>query len=340
MTSVESQMVLRAYGGVDPIHWDAGVARLGGNVFNTHAWAQYKSRAGRREPVFCEWRSADGAVVGRGVALRTPGTGSWLGRIYSRLDFDTAPCMQEGVDCVPALEAWVMKDRSLSEVRLGSFDATVESAKNEVDAVHRLEFVLSLEPSSDPVERMRKSTRYEVRRAARAGLDVRASSESADVAAFVKLYWETLVRLQRDKGVPLPRESPDELALAITQLIGAGRGRLFLCDHQGGSLGGCLFGTFNGSAYYLLNGSTDSGRALAATHMTLASALRQLSRTGFSRVNLGGVSANASATSAPDHGLYQFKRGFGGEEVDRTTSIWRCRPIRVYAARAARLLLR
>ncbi|MHC4180920.1 MAG: hypothetical protein ACYSWU_25770 [Planctomycetota bacterium] len=46
--------------------------------------------------------------------------------------------------------------------------------------------------------------------------------------------------------------------------------------------------------------------------------LARLREQGVEEVNIGGVPADAANPDHPQHGLYCFKRGFGGTEHTRT----------------------
>jgi lipid II:glycine glycyltransferase (peptidoglycan interpeptide bridge formation enzyme) len=57
--------------------------------------------------------------------------------------------------------------------------------------------------------------------------------------------------------------------------------------------------------------------------------MTDLSAEGFDRINLGGVPATARDPASPDHGLYTFKLGLGGEPTPCVGGRLRLRPIRL-----------
>jgi hypothetical protein len=242
-----------------------------------------------------------------------------VGRIFSRVGLDSSPAtLIDGHNFGSALEAWAVKDRSVVELQLGSFDADPAWHAAIPSPMERLEFILDLEHGGEVLERFRKNTRYTIRRAMRSGLHVRRGESMEDLRIFASLYRENLKRLQHTKGVAsMPQSDVAGFATALSVLCDSARGRLFLCEQGGHPLAGCFFGVFNGSAYYLFSGTSDAGRQDGAMHLSLYTALEALGDDQVTRVNLGGVPANAVDPQSPDHGLYRFKIGFGTETALR-----------------------
>jgi lipid II:glycine glycyltransferase (peptidoglycan interpeptide bridge formation enzyme) len=186
---------------------------------------------------------------------------------------------------------------------------------------------------------MRKSTRYEVRRAARGGVTVSLAKNRADVEALVELHAATVADLVRRKNVSGARPPLDTMATAIERLIAARAADGFLARHDGSPAAACLFGYAGRAAYYLLSGASALGREYAATHLAISTALDEFGGRQLAQVNLGGVPADSTADHHPDHGLYLFKRGFGGEVVTRAGGTVVLRPRRWRAIRLARRAL-
>jgi hypothetical protein len=313
---------------IDPDSWDTRVARAGGGVFHTSAWAGYRHIQNKSEPIFFEWRtSCSDSVLGLAVAHRHPGVGTLLGSVYAHLDFDAPPVtLDSGIDCISGIEGWVARNCAVARVGLGSFGAVGAWPTCKHRSMNRLEFVITPERHASMFDAMRKSTRYEVRRAKKAGLRVRRATSHDDLQTFMYLYKDTLLNLHLRKGVGLPNNVSLSLPTALSVLIESDCGRLYLCEKDGIALGGCFFGTFNQSAYYMLSGGAN--RELAVTHLTLAQALEDLKEEGYSHINLGGSAGDARDPTSPDHGLYKFKRGFGGQEIERTSYVMVTAPVR------------
>jgi lipid II:glycine glycyltransferase (peptidoglycan interpeptide bridge formation enzyme) len=129
------------------------------------------------------------------------------------------------------------------------------------------------------------------------------------------------------------------MAAAIERLIARKAADAFLARRNGAAIGGCLFGYAGRTAYYLLSGSSALGREYAATHLIISTALDEFGGRQFEHVNLGGVPVDSTVNGHPDHGLYLFKRGFGGDVVTRVGGTLVLRPRQLGAVRLARRLL-
>ena len=322
---------------VNADQWDARVASLGGNVFHSFSWAQYKSRLTGGTPKFIEFRTARGQEL-RAIAVGNRTRASrWFLPGLARLEFDAPPaCLGAPPGLVSAVAEWARDDPSLVEVRLGSFGNVGGWATDLPPVAQRVEFLVPLSPDTDVLAGMRKSTRYEVRRGVRAGLEVRLARAPADVAHFVRLHSDTLHSLHIRKGVPEPGQgAPRRLTRALEELLTHECGSLFLCESKGTTIAGCFFGEFDRSAYYLLQGGIS--RDVPATHLLLYTALEHFRNRDYREVNLGGTIAAAADRTSPDHGLYSFKRGFGGSPVQRQSYAlvgehWRARGLRALVA--------
>lgn len=97
--------------------------------------------------------------------------------------------------------------------------------------------------------------------------------------------------------------------------IKPGFGRLFLSYQDGIPLSGILLHCWGGRAYYTMSGCSERGFSKNAPMMTVWGAIESLCRDGFSELNMGGVGFSAANPEDLAHGLYRFKRSFGGIET-------------------------
>ena len=314
-----------------------------GNVFHTPGWADYRTRTASIAPLYFVARCPDAvhAPVGAALAFEVPLLGSRLRPVAWRLAFDSSPIpAHAGAAFTEALVAWGRSRRGLVSMELGSLDGDWKTARLKTPQ-RRLEFVVDVSGGDDLQGRMRKSTRYEIRRATRHGVAVSLARDAADVEAFVKLHAATLEDLALRKNVASPRVPGNAMTAAVQGLISADSADIFIARLDGAPISACLFGYAGRTAYYLLNGSSPAAREHAGTHVTIATALEAFRDRRFEAVNLGGVPAESTAPHHPDHGLYAFKRGFGAEVVARTGGMLVLQPRRARAvARARRSLKR
>lgn len=317
-----------------PQDWDETLERLGGSIFQTSAWGEYRSFGSAAEPIFCQWYTADDRhPVALALGFLRPGRQRIARRVASWVEFDTPPTTAlQGVDLLAPLVDWIKEQRSIVELRLGSFEP-LGAWRSDVlpEAAHRIEFQLAPAPRDELVSGMRRLARRSIHKAENLGLTVERG-DIDDVAAFAELYKQTLARLHQSKGVPRGTIGID----AITSLMNSGAASLYVTRENQEIIVGWLFGTFGDSAYSLLSGSGDRALETGAVPFTLAYALSDLSRHDYKRLNLGGVDASASEPDSPDHGLYAFKAGLGATPVVCTSGrvVFRClRSRAIYLAR-------
>jgi hypothetical protein len=313
-----------------------------GKIFHTPGWADYRTRTASIAPLYFIARRPDAGhrPVGAALGFEVPLLGSRLRPVAWRLAFDSSPIpAHAGTAFTEALVAWGRSRRGLVSMELGSLDGDWETARLQTRQP-RLEFVVDVSGGDDLQGRMRKSTRYEIRRATREGVTVSLARDAADVAAFVELHAATLQDLAIRKNVSSARVPPEAMTAAVRGLMSANSAYIFIARREGAPIGACLFGYAGRTAYYLLNGSSPAAREHAATHVTIATALEAFRDRRFEAVNLGGVPADSTAAHHPDHGLYGFKRGFGGEVVARTGGMLVLRPQRDRAVAHARRSLK
>jgi peptidoglycan pentaglycine glycine transferase (the first glycine) len=170
--------------------------------------------------------------------------------------------------------------------------------------------------------RMKQKTRYNIRLAARRGVQVRAGGEE-DLPAFYHLMQHTA---ERD-GFGI--HSQDYYETAHHLLVEPGLGRLLLAEHEGTLLAALVVMAFAGEACYMYGASADEGRNLMPTYLLQWESMLWAKEVGCRAYDLWGVpdeeedALEATFTERNDGlwGVYRFKRGFGGRLV-RTVGAW------------------
>jgi len=322
---------------VDATSWDEAALALGAPIFHSSAWSEYRS-GGSRTPLFFRW-TADDQAAPTAIAIGTlvpaaPG----LGRCVASLQFDSAPVSgAPGLDLLTPVVDWALAHRTIAEVRLGSFGSQGAWRSGVLpNPVARIEFLVAPSPRADIVRRMHRLARRSIRKAEGLGLLVR-QGRPEDVHNFARLHRQTLIRLNRRKGVSLASSLDVD---AVARLIDLGAASLYLTEEAGDPVVGWLFGTFGADAYSLLSGNGERALETGAVPLTLAHALSDLFERGFTRLNVGGVEASARAPDSPDHGLFAFKAGLGTTQVERTSGRVVCRPLPHLALSLARRVVR
>lgn len=174
-------------------------------------------------------------------------------------------------------------------------------------------WMLDLSPSPDELlAGMRKSTRYEVRQAAKMGVKVEATSEPAKIDEFTHLLRQTVAR----QG--FAAQSENYLQAQFATLAPKGLEKLYLASYDGQVLAAAIIGYFGDSVSYLHGASVKSD--VPAAYALQWQAILDAKEAGYKLYDFWGVAPNDNPKH-PWAGLSLFKRGFGGYPV-RYVSAW------------------
>jgi lipid II:glycine glycyltransferase (peptidoglycan interpeptide bridge formation enzyme) len=160
---------------------------------------------------------------------------------------------------------------------------------------------------------MKPKTRYNIRLAAKKGIEVSAEGPEA-LSLWYRLYRETA---ERDKIAIHPEsyyrtifQLADEYPEDGVMLD------LYMARHEGEALAGIIVARYGDTAFYLYGASSDRKRNLMPAYALQWQAMRQAAQAGCSSYDLFGIPP-ADDRSHPMHGLYRFKTGFGGAVLHR-----------------------
>lgn len=156
--------------------------------------------------------------------------------------------------------------------------------------------------------KMRKGTKYEVKRGPKLNIEVKSSTDPEAIRQFYNLQVETS---KRQKFVPFSYDFLEKQFEAFTpddQVL------LYTAEAKGQTLAQAYIIFQGQEAVYHYGASTEAGRKLPGAYAIQWQAIREAKRRGMSRYNLWGVSPH----NQPNHrfaGISIFKRGFSGEDV-------------------------
>ena len=169
--------------------------------------------------------------------------------------------------------------------------------------------MISLAASEEEMlARMRRQTRYEVRRADKLGIKVTKSNSEEIFREFHAIQMETAKR----QGFVPPSL---EVLLAEREAFGDDIQIYVARTAEGEPVAyGLIIGDGREADYYEA-ASTDLNRKLPGAYALLWQAMRDLKKAGYERFNLWGI----APAGQPGHryaGVTTFKTGFGGEVVE------------------------
>ncbi len=181
--------------------------------------------------------------------------------------------------------------------------------------------VVDLTPSeADILARMKQKTRYNIRLAARKGVQVRAWE---DLGGFYAMLQETA---QRDGFAVHPKAYYEK---AYRLFAPQGMARLFVAEHEDEPLAALMVFRRGERAWYFYGASRSHKRNLMPTYLLQWEAMRWAKAQGCRTYDLWGVPDFDPETLEREFlqrrgglwGVYRFKRGFGGQ-VRRAAGPW------------------
>ena len=305
--------------------WDSVLegAPGGGHVLQSHEWGEFKKQIGW-QPVRLVLER-DGEVVGVGQFLvyntaPVPGSlwyctkGPWL----PWHDEDAVRAFFEGVRNLARrrgahtikIEPEVFEEEK--DVKELLF-AEIGFKKARYDLNHKTTMLIDLSVSEEELlAKMKSKTRYNIRLAARKGVEVIEPPFEEAWEAFFDLLNTTADR----NGFSI-RRSPEYLQDVMRKMHDAGNGRLFFATHEGMPLAGIYSFTFGEKYWYTYGASRDEKRNLMPTYLLQWEVMRWAKRNGLRYYDMVGV-PNPENLNEGDSlwGVYKFKVGFGGEIAD------------------------
>jgi lipid II:glycine glycyltransferase (peptidoglycan interpeptide bridge formation enzyme) len=223
----------------------------------------------------------------------------------------------------------VLQPASLDEP-LGETLAAAGFTRAPIDVVPAATVEVDLARQPDEImAAMRSSRRRNIRKAERAGLEVRRGGD-ADIAMFRELHALTA---ERQGFVPM---SLDYLLRQWEVLSPSGALRLYIADLEGEALSAATVSAFGDRMVFRLAGLSENpaARETRASDYLHWRVLCEARDEGFAFYDLGGFDRDAASIiengeQPPEHvraSASQFKLGFGGDVRTLPQAVWRLAP--------------
>lgn len=178
-------------------------------------------------------------------------------------------------------------------------DLVKQGWQETIDIQPRRNWVLDVRSSEELLlEAMRSKTRYNIRLAEKAGVNVRRGDLAGGVARLLELIRQTRER----HGI---RSHPEHYYQAMLVLPIA---ELWQAEYEGRVVASQIMIFFGRRATYLHGASSYSDRSRMAPYLLHWRIIQEAKRRGFAEYDLGGVDEFRWP------GLTRFKQGFGGRE--------------------------
>ncbi len=156
---------------------------------------------------------------------------------------------------------------------------------------------------------MRKTTRYEVKKATSLGVKVTGTANPEAIKEFYELQ---LLTAKRQGFTPFSyRLLYEEFKI----FSGASKALLYTAEFENKLLAQAVIIFYGEEAVYHYGASTDEGRKYPGAYLIQWEAIKEAKRRGMKRYNFWGVS-DSNNKKHRFYGISIFKRGFGGEDFE------------------------
>lgn len=186
-----------------------------------------------------------------------------------------------------------------SSVELRGGSAPSEEA---IPSIQYLRHTLALSPDKDLLfSKFNESTRRNIRKGLSAGIEIQQDHSLESLRAFCRLNALT----RRQHGLP---PQPNSFFKKVHEhILSKGMGFVALASFKKKKIAGGVYFCWGGKAIYKYGASDRRFWPLRANHLVMWEAIQWSARRGFGEFCFG-------RTEMENHGLRQFKRGWGGQE--------------------------
>jgi hypothetical protein len=289
---------------IDPVsssRWDqdmSGFPEAG--IFHTAAWAKTLMDAYRYDPQYVVWY--EGGTVAAAVPVME--VASFLTGVRGvALPFtDYCPMLSTGeISVSDVLKELSERGRAKGWKTLEVRDIAPASMDKQ-DSSTYLAHEMDLSPGEEQLlAQVRSSTRRNIRKSEKQGVNVIEDNSSKGLREFVRL--NTITR--RDHGLPpQPKLFFESL---YKNIIGQDMGRILLAIHNGHCVASAVFLHFNGNVVYKYGASDKNFQNLRSNNLIMWEAIKTYTGQGARTFHFG-------RTEPENSGLLQFKRGWGPVE--------------------------
>jgi lipid II:glycine glycyltransferase (peptidoglycan interpeptide bridge formation enzyme) len=178
-------------------------------------------------------------------------------------------------------------------------------------------FVLDLAPT---IEQLRKNLdakwRNKLTQSEKKGLRVVSGNGIDDYGTFCRMYNEMWKRKAFETTVDV-----EEFGRLQADLPEAHRMRILICEQNGIPVAGVVASAIGDSALYVLGATSDEGLNAKGAYLLQWTMVQWLKENGFKWYDLGGIDPEGNP------GVYSFKRGFSGADVNQLTPFVACNSV-------------
>jgi len=305
-------MKLQIVDKVNKKDWESLINQFNGNLYHSIEWANIQMTKNRIPQYFkyMEQNECIGIALGFISKSKFP-----LSLLSKSLSFDTTPCVLNDdpillYEMVREIRDFSKKTKYIS-LYLDSYDS-----RNSLDnleelgfnLIHRIEFVIDLTKTEEELwNNMESNFRKKIRKGIKNNIIIEENGTINGLKQLVSLMDQSLAR----HGV---YHFSEEKIVNIKKLIDFRLAKLFTAKYNGDIVSVILVTLYNKKGYYMYGGNSDMGLKCEASRFLIWHTILDIKRMGFTSYTIGGVPKESEYEGSPQHGLYMFKKEFGGEK--------------------------
>lgn len=326
-----NRYALRALPASQQAAWDAFVnGHAQGHLLQSWGWGELKTGANWQPLRLALWDEQAGQIIAAAQVLqrtvaRIPARLGHLAYVPKGPVLDWTARMDDGSSVAQRflheLRAYLRSRGALALQIEPHLEAETSEAQSALHCLKELGWretrhvqpirtiTLDVQPDEETLlARMKEKWRYNVRLAARKGVEIRIAQSQSDVQ-----QWYTLLETtgERDQFGIHTREY---YCKAWDVLGKRQQACLFLAYAEGELLAGIFVSLLAGEAIYLYGASSNARRNLMPNYLLQWEAVRWAKQAGARRYDFWGIPATDEAEETMA-GVYRFKRGWGGRIV-------------------------
>jgi lipid II:glycine glycyltransferase (peptidoglycan interpeptide bridge formation enzyme) len=181
---------------------------------------------------------------------------------------------------------------------------TYTVVKAPFDVQPREFLLMDIAPTEEELLKAMKSKwRYNIRLAEKKNVEVSATRDPQDIAAFLDLMQQTAAR----KSIHFHKKA---YYAKFLEFFAEDVCQLFVAKQNGVVLAGSLLVVYGNTAYYLHGGSSDAGRNAMAPHLLQWRQIQCAKALGCTQYDFGGVAIVHQPKNKDWSGITRFKQGF------------------------------
>lgn len=304
----------------DAAEWKALVSSVGGNPFHSPEVLLVSSKP--EDLIYLVFKR-NGEAVGAAVGLSLEKSLLKFLKVSKMLYLPTVPATLEGVHVDDLFDALIGFAKGSGyktievEPRWGEDFSAHPKLRSFVER-RLLEFTIDLRQGDEELlKAMHQKHRKNVRKSTGNGLEL-AWCDGLDKFLKLRDMQQSSSERSAGKGNDYGIQDEGYYIESYKKVYENGPGKVMFALKDGEIVAALAYLAFGRKAVTVRSGATQKGYETSAMYLLQHELIRLLKEEGFTELNIGGVPADAETPGHQQHGLYNYKKYYGGKPCLRT----------------------